>query len=65
MGYRLSSPQESGVILVAYLHFPGFSQNPFSVLHPALHSQPFERERKGQQRLRINNENTHKTLKNI
>lgn len=23
-----------------HLHFPGFSQNPFSVLHPALHSQP-------------------------
>lgn len=39
MGREPSSVQESEVIST-HLHFPGFSQNPFSVLHAALHSQP-------------------------
>lgn len=33
-------PSSAQVILATHLHFPGFSQNPFSVLHAALHSQP-------------------------
>ena len=52
MEIRLQSPPPQGAShhlhgnprSFRYLHFPGFSQNPFSVLHPALQSQPLRQE---------------------
>lgn len=39
-GYQLSHNLQRNLRWLQYLHLPGFSQNPVSMLHSALHSQP-------------------------
>lgn len=47
LGFGLCRDLHSNLRSPQYLHLPGFSQKPFSMLHPALHSQPWRQRQKG------------------